>query len=38
MQTQQTGRSRYQGIVTVEAFKYENARSDFVAITETNEK
>ena len=35
MQTKQEG---VQGIGAIEAFEYENARSDLVAITEKNEK
>ena len=37
MQTVQN-RKEYQGIGAIEAFEYENARSDFVATTDKNEK
>ena len=37
MQTERN-RKEYQGIGAIEAFVYENARSDVVAITEKNEK
>ena len=36
MQTEQN-RKEYQGIGAIAAFEYENARDDFVAITEKNE-
>ena len=37
MQTERN-RKEYQEIGAIEAFEYENARSDVVAITEKNEK
>ena len=39
MQTgKQDGKSRCQGTGSIEALKYENARNDFIVITEKNEK
>ena len=38
MMQQEQNRKEYQGTGAIEVFEYENARSDFVAITEKNEK